>query len=524
MVGTGALDEFDDFERFGDLPVFRATPTGPVPARPALRALAGAIAHLEAHATAAGDVPAAATVDPPLSEGEALALTELATRLARLAAGVDLAGGESSVVRRLPVAVESLRRATDALGARALTAADADQSWRADGQRSFTSWLAATTGIHRGRAGREIRRAHALRDDLPTFRALLARGELGADHVDAVVREAMASQDRLAALRDPDYGEHALAGAAADATASEFTRTVRLWAYRMDPHAADRKWRELLATEQCTLAQTLDGYHLQGFLTPEHGQMLRLALDAQTGQGRASDERTRAQRDAHALTTLAKQALASGTLQRGARVRPHLIALVPLDTWTTTATAAALAGRTATTAALLATTTDDSTGEDLPEAVLTAALDPDLLRGLVPATFEDGTPMSPSQLALHMCDAAVTRVVLDAASEVIDVGREERLFTEAQAKGILARDRHCQYPGCDARPNWCQYHHTIWWSRNGESNIAEGILLCWAHHQHVHALGLSILRYPDRWEYRTPDGHLHATRQRHHPTLPRRRT
>lgn len=548
-----AEDWFDEFERFGEFPggPAPAEPTdtrAPSPGTPASASGAaeptGAPASADPADASAGGGPTGTPglggseaarasltvldrvlsrlehpgVAQELGEAEALAMTRLATRLMRLAATAELAGGAGSVLRELPGEVEGLRRATDAVGARALPALEANGMWALDGQRSFTSWLVAKSGNTRGRCDREIRRARALRDYLPTFAGLLADGELGADHVDAVVREAMGTQDRLLALRDPEVGEHVLAGAAADATANEFTRTLRLWAVRMDPDAADRQWRESLASEHCTLSATLGGYHLEAFLSSEHGQLLRIAMDAQIGQVGAEDERTRAQRDAHALTSLAKQSLDSGLVQRDARIRPHLIAIVPVETWTRTATAGLLAGRVAATAAL------EDTGEE-PEAVITAALDARQLLGVVPATFEDGTPLSPSQLALHMCDSAVTRVVLDAESEVIDVGREKRLFTESQAKGILARDRHCQYPGCDARPNWCQYHHTTWWSRDGESNIAEGILLCWAHHQQVHALGLSILRYPDRWEYRTPDGRIHATRQRHHhPTLPIPRT
>ena len=488
-------------------PLYRASAPVPPDGRVAMTALTRAVAGLET---------SVAGTDGPLTEAEVLALTGLARRMTALAATVDLAGGASGAVHDLPAAVEGLRRATDALGARALSAVQADQTWSFDGHRTFRSWLVGTTGISRARASREIRRATALRDHLPTFARYLAEGVVGADHVDVVVKHALGTEDRVAALEHQEFGEPALAGAAADAGVGEFTRTVRLWADRMDPEAAERAWRESLDSEHLALAQTMGGWHLQGFLGDEHGQMLRLALDAHTGQPGAEDDRTVAQRDADALVGLARQALDSGALQRGARIRPHLIALVPLDTWTRTAAASALAGRVARDAAAGAMGADEE-----PEAVLTAALDLEVLRGTVPATFEDGTPLAPGQLARHLCDAAVTRVVMDADSEVIDVGREQRLFTEPQAKGIIARDRHCQFPGCDAKPNWCQFHHTIWWSRDGKSNIGDGILLCWAHHTMVHALELSILKFPDRWEYRTRHGELHGVRPRgRHPTLP----
>ena len=294
----------------------------------------------------------------------------------------------------------------------------------------------------------------------------------------------------------------------------------------MDPDAQEREWRERLATEYLTLAPTMGGWHLDGVFNDEHGQMLRIALNAQTGQVSARDERSRGQRDANALSDLVKMILDSGTVQASARIRPHLIAIVPIQTLTSTTTASALAGRVAEHAATLALSAEGITEE--PEAILTAALDLETLRGTLPATWENGQPLAPGQLGLHLCDSAISRVITDAHSEVIDVGRESRLFTKSQAIGIIARDRHCQYPGCNALPNWCQFHHVIWWTHNGESNINDGILLCWSHHTQVHALGLSILRFPDRWEYRRPNGTLHNTTPRHqHPTLPipvRRRT
>ena len=279
-----------------------------------------------------------------LSEADVLAGVRLASRLVRVLAGVDLAGGPSSVLLELPVAVEDLRRSVDAVHARAACAAQTDAAWRLDGQRSFTSWMEATTGAPRSKVTRETARAQRLRDYLPTFTTLLRAGRVSGEHIDALVRYGMSSEPRIQALTDPEVGEVFLAQAAAGVTVAQFTTIVRSWAAHADPHAEERTWRERLATEYLTLSPTMGGWHLDGLFNDEHGQMLRIALNAQTGQVSSRDERSRGQRDANALSDLVKMILDSGTVQSSARIRPHLIAIVPIQTLTSTTTASALAG------------------------------------------------------------------------------------------------------------------------------------------------------------------------------------
>src|SRR5690625_7431024 len=85
-------------------------------------------------------------------------------------------------------------------------------------------------------------------------------------------------------------------------------------------------------------------------------------------------------------------------------------------------------------------------------SVIPAGIDHDQLGGLAPATFADGTPIPYGQLAKLLCDGEFHRVVFGPEGQVLDSGRTERLFTPAQARAIIARDRHCQYPGCAAPP------------------------------------------------------------------------
>ena len=57
------------------------------------------------------------------------------------------------------------------------------------------------------------------------------------------------------------------------------------------------------------------------------------------------------------------------------------------------------------------------------------------------------------------CDCSVSRIVLGPDSEVLDIGRKTRVWTAAQRRAIIARDRHCPWRGCEIRPEWCDIHH-----------------------------------------------------------------
>ena len=84
------------------------------------------------------------------------------------------------------------------------------------------------------------------------------------------------------------------------------------------------------------------------------------------------------------------------------------------------------------------------------------------------------------------CTAHLVPAVLGGTSEVLDLGRSQRLFTAAQRKALLLRDRHCRAEGCDIPGTWCEAHHWLPWSAGGRTDLADGILLCHHHHQCVH--------------------------------------
>ncbi|WP_226532378.1 HNH endonuclease signature motif containing protein [Microbacterium paraoxydans] len=81
--------------------------------------------------------------------------------------------------------------------------------------------------------------------------------------------------------------------------------------------------------------------------------------------------------------------------------------------------------------------------------------------------------------------------VLGAASEVLDWGREKRLFTRAQRLALVERDGGCAM--CGLPPEMTKAHHIRWWSRDrGPTDLSNGVLLCETCHHRVHDNGWEI--------------------------------
>ncbi|MFD1719417.1 DUF222 domain-containing protein, partial [Georgenia deserti] len=298
-----------------------------------------------------------------------------------------------------------------------------------------------------------------------------------------------------------------------------------------------------------------------GWLSPANGQLLDEALRARMGTPSANDPRTQTQRRANALTGLAHLALDSGTLKPGARIRPHLAVHVSHETLTHLIQATHPTATDATDQAGGpdgAQGPDETTGSGQPGRwteparsalvpasqetayrpgqspshrpghspgqrpghrpgkasggvadgiIIPASVDNTVMTGTEPATLTDGTPISPRQLARLACQSQLHRVIFGPDSEILDSGREERLFTPGQTRAIIARDRHCVFPDCNAPPGEGEIHHSLWWyDQYGPTRIDLGLLVCWHHHDHIHAHDITITRRNDQWIFTRADG------------------
>ena len=100
-------------------------------------------------------------------------------------------------------------------------------------------------------------------------------------------------------------------------------------------------------------------------------------------------------------------------------------------------------------------------------------------------------PVSASALRQAAADAEIIPVVLGGTSEVLDWGRDRRLFTQVQRLALVERDGGCAW--CNAPPSWCEAHHIKWWDRDaGPTDLSNGVLLCTRCHHRIHRDGWEI--------------------------------
>jgi hypothetical protein len=110
----------------------------------------------------------------------------------------------------------------------------------------------------------------------------------------------------------------------------------------------------------------------------------------------------------------------------------------------------------------------------------------------------EGTVIDRALMAMYSCVAWFSPLVVDDRGEPLWLGRRRRLFSASQTRAIIARDRGCRFPGCDAPPSWCDTHHVTHWQHGGDTDVDNGVLVCRHHHRVLHQRGWVLERGPDR--------------------------
>ena len=107
------------------------------------------------------------------------------------------------------------------------------------------------------------------------------------------------------------------------------------------------------------------------------------------------------------------------------------------------------------------------------------------------------------------CDASVMRIVMAGDSQPLDLGRRTPVVSASIRRAVIARDRHCRFPGCDRPPSWCDCHHVRHWIQGGPTEPWNLLLLCRRHHRLVHERGkggFGLQHVSGRPVFTRPDG------------------
>lgn len=279
----------------------------------------------------------------------------------------------------------------------------------------------------------------------------------GLDHVDAAVPAESVSGAAESLLRD-----------AASLTIEKLAARAREWGAELDEqHVLDRE-RALRDARYLRITPQSNGMtRLSGLLDPESAAVVVAAYDGATSPRRGGprfvdlDEVTRAERlvdDPRTTEQIAVDAF---------------VELVRLGT----------------------DAAPDIVGAQAP-AVRIVVTDRDLARRAGRGWIEGQTAaLSISTVERELCNRGTVPIHFDSAGQIINVGREKRLFTPRQRIGFAVRDGGCRFPGCDRPPSWCEAHHIDEWFRDhGRTDIADGVLLCRHHHLLIHNNEWRVMR------------------------------
>ncbi|MGO1941357.1 MAG: HNH endonuclease signature motif containing protein [Yaniella sp.] len=105
----------------------------------------------------------------------------------------------------------------------------------------------------------------------------------------------------------------------------------------------------------------------------------------------------------------------------------------------------------------------------------------------------------PADAEILSCDSELVAQLWDGPDTVLNQKRTQRLFTVAQRRAILARDRGCQAPGCTISAVFCDIHHIKDWLAGGNTSVTNAVTLCSHHHAATHI---------GKWRIRKVDGFI----------------
>lgn len=335
------------------------------------------------------------------------------------------------------------------------------------GHRSLASWMRHHCHLAPGEAASRSRVAFAVTESQPATGKALRDGSLSWRHAQVI---GGALRQVPAELREE--AELALVAEAGPLDPGQLRQVADRLVHCMDRKSADDIAIRRLDRRGLSVAETIDGMvAVSGLLDPVNGALLLTALNSEVrspqrgatdhGDGhevpgladvQRSDSRSWPQRRADALGEICSAWLSTINDAVVGGVRPHLSVIV-----------------------------DHATLATRPEPPLESAQD-----RIASAHLQWVGPITASEAQMIGCDSTVSRIVMDGASQVIDVGRVTRTIPPALRRAVSARDRMCVGPGCHRPPEQCDVHHIIFWEHGGETSQANTVLLCRHHHRLVH--------------------------------------
>jgi hypothetical protein len=320
--------------------------------------------------------------------------------------------------------------------------------------RPVQGWWRDAVGLTGQQAGKEVRRATTLRE-LPVIGAAVVMGVLAPAQAEVLTRlhgridaEGLrASQSHLIEVSGP-------------LNTDGLGRLVEhLIATHCEP-AFEADDRSAHAKRYLQTRKESDGTVRGRFvLTSEDAETVLTVLEPLARQQGSDDDRSAGQRRADALVEVCTGAAAWMDLPIAGGRRPTLSYVV---------------------------TGEWCAGEEprpLPERL--AAADVGLHELALSRFAPEGAwtgPQTRARIESVLCDARISRLLLDQRGEVLSLQSLTGAITHAQRRAVSARDRHCIAKGCTRPPAFCDVHHLVHLEDGGTTSVENLALLCRRHH------------------------------------------
>jgi hypothetical protein len=353
------------------------------------------------------------------------------------------------------------------------------------GSRSVASWLAEQQRDTPSAAGSVLRTSGLLRslplvaaavlDGVITQRKAAVLTRLVGKIPDEQLREVQPQLVQVATLMNPEelaaWVRHELA-----------THCEPV----LDDDAESARRRRFLQT-----SRDADG-SLRGrfLLPPEDAEVFLTVNEPLARRDGLADDRTAGQRRADALTGVHEQVLRHGELPDHGGHRPQINYVLPAD-W-----AAKQAERDACPVCFSCPEHRPASFADTVAASLPG-------HGGIPAEHACATaawtgPATRAVVEALLCQARISRVLLDSLGQVTGLESLTDTVTRAQRRALAARDVTCATRGCTRPPSMCDAHHLDHLQDGGDTTLDNLVLLCRRHHVlwHLGTISLRDLHVP----------------------------
>ena len=466
---------------------------------------------------------------PHATAGEALSAISAGLDYLNAADVASLTTAEQAGCLR---ALEEVTARHTAARSRVLAAFHAQDGCAGDGHGSTRTWLRWQTRISGGVAS----------DAMGWMRRLSAHPAVADALASASISESWARAvcewtDRLPAEHRGGADQILLAAAAGGAELRDLAHLaeeIRRQTARPDPDEDDG-----FDDRGVHLARTFRGAgKLGGDLTPQCAAALAAVLEALGKRAGPEDLRSKWQRDHDALEEACRRLIGAGGLPERAG-QPTQIMLhmtlgqlrgLPGGGAAEAAWAQAMAGPgydcDATIVPVVSGHIDAQVLDQLTAALL-ARLNPaswHAAAGEADQSDRDERDNQADEARRRLAERALRQIILARATDLLsgphglaaylrtgllggpaasvslplDTGAATETIPAHLRRLVIARDRHCRFPGCAQQPAACQPHHILPRSQGGKTSLTNLLLLCTFHHLiAVHRWGWGIVLLPD---------------------------